>query len=133
MTSADWIRRVALVADAEMVLTGGNLRIPLEVAEGLDDLAAAEALDEVAKDVAAVGVAEVAAGSAEVDAIERGVNALLGARAWDAGNETSIHELCDLAEGLAAFLEWNHDIPGSRTVGRRDTGKAPAPSQGLHG
>jgi hypothetical protein len=42
----------------------------LEVAEGIEDLAAAEALDEVAKDVAAEGVAEVAAGSAELGAAD---------------------------------------------------------------
>jgi len=55
--------------------------------------------------------AMIAARSAEVDAIERGVNALLMPAVWNNMASASVREVCDIAEGLAAFLEWNRDLP----------------------
>ena len=79
----------------------------------------------------------IAARSAEVDAIERGVNALLDPTGWNRGAEPPVRELCDIAEGLAAFLEWSRDLP---EIARPEIAKpgvrsfrvAPLPSRSLH-
>jgi len=55
----------------------------------------------------------IAARPLEVDAIERGVNALLKPSDWNAGATPATRDLCDIAEGLAAFLDWNQDVPSA--------------------
>jgi len=74
----------------------------------------------------------IAARSAEVDPIERGVNALLEPTAWNRGADPSVRELCDIAEGLAAFLEWSRDLPGATRPEVRPFSSVPHPSRSLH-
>ena len=62
----------------------------------------------------------------EVDTIERGVNALLEPTAWNAGTNPAIRDLCLLAEGLAAFLDWSHDVPGATPAAHETASAADA-------
>jgi 2-polyprenyl-6-methoxyphenol hydroxylase-like FAD-dependent oxidoreductase len=74
----------------------------------------------------------IAARLAEVDAIERGVNALLDPTGWNRGADPSVRELCDIAEGLAAFLEWSHDLPEIEKPAASSSHTAALPSRSLH-
>jgi hypothetical protein len=74
----------------------------------------------------------IAARSAEVDAIERGVNALLDPTGWNRGADPSVRELCDISEGLAAFLEWSRDLPGIAAPGVRPFSISPLPPHSRH-
>ena len=74
----------------------------------------------------------IAARSAEVDAIERGVNTLLEPATWNGGTVSSARDLCDIAEGLAAFLEWNRDLPEATTTGAPSSLVAPSQAPSLH-
>jgi squalene monooxygenase len=74
----------------------------------------------------------IAARSAEVDAIERGVNALRDPAAWNGEANPSIRDICDIAEALAAFLEWDHDLPGATGTRSASTRTTPIQSLSLH-
>ena len=68
----------------------------------------------------------------EVDAIERGVNALRDPAAWNGEANPSIRDICDIAEALAAFLEWDHDLPGATGTRSASTRTTPIQSLSLH-
>jgi 2-polyprenyl-6-methoxyphenol hydroxylase-like FAD-dependent oxidoreductase len=68
----------------------------------------------------------MAARSAEIDAIERAVHALLEPTGWNGGADPSLSDLCAIAEALAAFLDWSRDVPGD-APGRHRAADLPAP------
>jgi 2-polyprenyl-6-methoxyphenol hydroxylase-like FAD-dependent oxidoreductase len=74
----------------------------------------------------------IAARSAEIDLIERGVNALREPSAWNGAARPSARDLCDIAQGLAAFIEWHHDLPGTAGTRAASTRTAPRQSLSLH-
>ncbi len=74
----------------------------------------------------------IAARSAEVDAIERGVNALRDPAAWNGTGKPPTWDLCDIAEALAAFLEWHNDLPGVAGTRVASTRAVPIRSLSLH-
>ena len=74
----------------------------------------------------------IAARSAEVNAIERGVNALRNPSEWDAEGSSSIRDICDIAEALAAFLDWHHDLPDAKGIRAGSTRTTPIQALSLH-
>jgi hypothetical protein len=74
----------------------------------------------------------IAARSAEVNAIERGVNSLRDPAEWNSKGNHSIRDICDIAEALAAFLEWHHDLPDAKGTRAGSTRTTPIQSLSLH-